>query len=98
MSNSYIQQARHMQQLPFLARRLLRLVAQHGPVAIAELYELSQIEDAFSTTATTLILNGLITKCVATSSYTITPAGAQVVATEQGVNSVRLHSSHLEAA
>jgi hypothetical protein len=41
----------HMAQLPFLARRLLRIIAQHGLIKAAELYELSGLEGAFSTTA-----------------------------------------------
>lgn len=87
-----------MAQLPFLARRLLRIIAQHGPIKAAELYALSELEGVFSTTATTLILHGLATKCVATDSYSITPAGAQVVAREQGVNRVRLYSADLLAS
>lgn len=88
----------HMAQLPFLARRLLRIIAQHGPIAAAELYELSELEALFSTTAASLILHGLVSKCVATSTYSVTPAGAQVVAREQGINRVRLHNPELLAA
>ena len=89
----------HMAQLPFLARRLLRIIAQHGPIATAELYQLSELKALFSTTATSLILHGLVSKCMTTNTYNVTPAGAQVVAREQGVNRVQLHNPELlEAA
>lgn len=88
----------HMAQLPFLVRRLLRLIAQHGPIKAAELYTLSELEGAFSATATLLILHGLATRCVATDTYSVTPAGEQVVARERGVNRVRLHSAELVEA
>lgn len=80
MSQNCLQRpATAMTELPYLVRRVLRIVARHKIISAIDLDQSADLDEGIHSETSLLIMRGLIDR-KQDGTYSITPAGAECVA------------------